>query len=350
MANNKKCKCVVCGKDFLGQKSTAKYCSRECQSIDYKNRSAINHIPKTLYHKTCELCGKEYDTYSKGSKFCSGNCKTKEYRLRTNTLKKIVPCDNCGKEIERYNDKRAVKNFCCCQCEKDYYRKLKPKDTCKQCGKEYIKENKNHMFCSTKCKVKYHSIHDFFQLKCCICGKEYLGKTRSHTNHYCSMDCMLKGMPTRNTKPCIKMSKHISKIYNIIPEYKVENFYVDLLIEGKFPVEVNGTYWHCDPRKYDIIKYDLQTYCIKRDFLKDSIVYEKLGFKTLYIWEIDINNNIELCVELIKYYISNNGDIPYYDSFNYHLENGVIVVNKQIIKPYREYSLEELNKITGLND
>lgn len=348
MANNKKCKCVVCGKDFLGQKSTAKYCGRECQSIDYKNRGAINHITKTLYYKTCELCGKEYDTYSKSSRFCSGNCKTKEYRLRTNTLKKIVPCDNCGKEIERYNDKRATVNFCCNKCQREYYNSPNKIFKCKECGEECSNKIYTTLFCSKECEDKYSIKHNYYKNICDNCGKEYW--TKKPKRRFCSIKCSTGGLSNGNTKPHQKIYEIIKDIYKVDTEYKVRNYYIDMVLNDKFAIEINGTFWHTDPRKYIEITYEDQYKNINRDISKNQAVFEDMSVSILYLWEYDINNNIELCVELIKYYITNNGDIPYYDSFNYHLENGVITVNEQIIKPYREYSLEELNKITGLND
>ena len=70
------------------------------------------------------------------------------------------------------------------------------------------------------------------------------------------------------------------------------NYQYDFIIHGKkILIEVNGTYWHADPRVYTLKNLNnMQLNKIERDKRKKEIA-ESYGFTLLYIWEIDINNN-----------------------------------------------------------
>lgn len=63
-------------------------------------------------------------------------------------------------------------------------------------------------------------------------------------------------------------------------------------------IEVNGDYWHGNPQVYtEYNKMQLQN--IQRDKEKKQYL-EQLGYKVIYIWEYDLMNNINNCIELIK--------------------------------------------------
>lgn len=57
-------------------------------------------------------------------------------------------------------------------------------------------------------------------------------------------------------------------------------------------------------------------------------------------------NNPELCDKLVIEYINNHGILKNYNSFNYHLENGNLLINNSIIVSYQERKFDEYkNKI-----
>ena len=63
-----------------------------------------------------------------------------------------------------------------------------------------------------------------------------------------------------------------------------------------------------------------------KDKRKHTFIKNKYGIEVLYLWETDVNENLELCKELIKLYIKNNGILENYHSFNYVLNNGKLEV------------------------
>lgn len=72
-------------------------------------------------------------------------------------------------------------------------------------------------------------------------------------------------------------------------------------------IEYNGTYWHCDPRKYEenYFKKDSKLYAKdiwKQDKFKQNLA-EKNGFTVLYIWELDYKENrekeIQKCIDFL---------------------------------------------------
>lgn len=77
----------------------------------------------------------------------------------------------------------------------------------------------------------------------------------------------------------------------------------DFCLNNILIIEVQGDYWHANPKKYkknDIISYPNKQKLLaedvwKKDEEKKKIVIDK-GYKILYIWEYDMNkmNDIEL--------------------------------------------------------
>lgn len=61
----------------------------------------------------------------------------------------------------------------------------------------------------------------------------------------------------------------------------------------------------------------------------------------LYLWEDDINNNLDLCKQLIKEFI-NNTSLQSYHSSAYVFMNGELIFNPQI----EQYIEKELNLTT----
>ena len=61
----------------------------------------------------------------------------------------------------------------------------------------------------------------------------------------------------------------------------------------------------------------------------------------LYLWEKDINENIDLCWLLIQKYIANNGILDNYHSFNYHLDQNILILNDILVIPFQEINLKD---------
>ena len=88
-------------------------------------------------------------------------------------------------------------------------------------------------------------------------------------------------------------------------------------------IEVQGDFWHCSPL---IFEKRTNTNGISNNKLKDkrkhTYIKNKYGIEVLYLWETDINENIDKCKELIRLYIKNNGVLDDYHSFNYTFNDG----------------------------
>jgi G:T-mismatch repair DNA endonuclease (very short patch repair protein) len=77
---------------------------------------------------------------------------------------------------------------------------------------------------------------------------------------------------------------------------QVGKYYFDIKI-GNILIEVNGDYWHANPKFYrgnQIIKYPgrrkkLVANIWKKD-LKKMLQARKKGYRVIYLWENDINN------------------------------------------------------------
>lgn len=55
-------------------------------------------------------------------------------------------------------------------------------------------------------------------------------------------------------------------------------------------LEVNGTYWHADPRVYPVPKEGLQARCVARYERKKKALLE-MGVQVLEVWESDIKTD-----------------------------------------------------------
>lgn len=65
-------------------------------------------------------------------------------------------------------------------------------------------------------------------------------------------------------------------------------------------IEVDGDFHHCNPNSINSIpKYDIQLKTISNDIRKNKIADNK-KIKLLRFWELDINNNLDSVIEILK--------------------------------------------------
>ena len=104
--------------------------------------------------------------------------------------KKIIKCDTCGKEFEKYESKIGKHNFCCRECYLKFHSKEVPECKCEICGKIFKGDKYNaNRFCSRECYNKFHSIKNKIRT-CPCCKKTFIAKNSE--NKYCSQECHLK--------------------------------------------------------------------------------------------------------------------------------------------------------------
>jgi very-short-patch-repair endonuclease len=87
----------------------------------------------------------------------------------------------------------------------------------------------------------------------------------------------------------------------------INNYNVDFLIDGKYIIECYGDYWHCNPSRYAADYYNrgkkkTAAEIWKRDEQRKREL-ECMGYKVLYFWEHEINNNIKDIKAALKRYI-----------------------------------------------
>lgn len=111
--------------------------------------------------------------------------------------------------------------------------------------------------------------------------------------------------PQTNSAPHIKTKNILKEIYgnlndNFCEEFEYGGFVFDFKV-GKFLIEVQGDYFHCNPNtRHAIPKNDMQIKNLERDKRKRKFVEDNKEYKLIEIWENDIVNNIEKVKECLK--------------------------------------------------
>lgn len=281
----------------------------------------------------CAYCGVKVIAYeSRKAKYCSKGCAYKD-RMRQNDERKMKKCEWCGKEYRsKYKEQRFCSRECVNERQKTLIGELSPKYhhtelQCEVCGKTFsVKQSKvgKARFCSNKCRNDWYTEH---------CRQDENREYRAKK----IIDTMTSGkMPRTLTNPHMQVSKALDE-HNVkhINEYSVKYYSVDIYIEdSNLMIEIMGDFWHSNPTtKHCKNLSETQKNRIPKDKAKHTYILNKYGIEVLYIWESDINDDIEKCMKLIKEYINNNGHLEDYHSYNYHLANGKLVMNDEIIKP-----------------
>ena len=83
--------CVQCGKEIVGRRAQAKFCSAECLHAFYR---VSDNLPRT-----CKFCGKPFSKRNRKRKFCSDQCRDAFYRQKRKSQPLLKTCPVCGKEF-----------------------------------------------------------------------------------------------------------------------------------------------------------------------------------------------------------------------------------------------------------
>jgi hypothetical protein len=284
------------------------YCSKECE-IEFKhNQFYIN--------KECPICKKIFETREKDQRtYCSIECQIEWQRQNPRTganhpcydisINHTLICEWCDKEYETgaYDVKRG-RRFCSKQCRREWYAQIwSQTDEWKQNRREWAVDLMENTF-----------------------------------------------MDNPMTSPQLLVNNILNDLkINFINEKGYKNVSVDnYLIDNNLIIEVMGTYWHCDHRKYKIIPYDMQVTRIKMDKIKHSYIKNIEGIEILYLWEKDLLENYNICIKLVSEYIEKDGKLENYHSFNYKIiKDKVLQVKNEL--PYMDWDIKDLNKIINIS-
>ena len=278
--------------------------------------------------------------------------------INNQKIKVKVYCRECGKELIVIPSQYKKQKYF--HCDEHIRHHSSGKDSpcynrievlCTNCGKpynvvpyDYNKSNRfgdNHNFCCQQCYWEYRS-------KYYVNNRHHMfGAHQSEENKQRQSELITKMisdgiMPQTMTKPHRKINELLA-LHNIDfeNEYPEKYHSIDIyLSKYNLMVEIMGNYWHAHPLKYDIDKLtDQQKKSIKQDKSKHTYVKKYEGIEILYLWEKDINENIDLCWALINKYINNDGELNNYHSFNYHLDKNILVLNDILIVPFQDRKL-----------
>jgi G:T-mismatch repair DNA endonuclease (very short patch repair protein) len=286
--------------------------------------------------------------------------KLHEMGINNQKIKVKVYCKECGQElIVRPSQYKKQKYFHC-----DVHIKHKPsgKDSpfykqievqCTNCGNlysvtpyDYNKTNRfgdNHNFCCQQCYWEYRAKY-YVDDKHSMFGTHQSEEQKQKQSQLVTQMISNGIMPQTLTKPHRKINTLLaSHGVDFENEHPEQYHSIDIYLpEYNLMIEIMGDYWHAHPLKYNINKLtNQQRKSIKQDKSKHTYVKKYENIEILYLWEKDINENINLCWMLIQEYIENNGILSNYHSFNYHLDQSFLMPNDILITPFQEQNLTE---------
>ena len=278
----------------------------------------------------------------------------------TNKSGVTAPCDWCGKQFYMTQTRwsRSEHHCCCVECSANLRHSLVTEERiCPVCGNSFVVRSKSSQtFCSVACQNEWQKgnvgalskNYRRVEKQCEWCGKTFMLKPylqNDGRHHFCCMQCkrdwyandwsqqdewkeksriraasmVSEGRFTHtDTLPQRAVNQMLDSLnVHYINEYQFDYYAVDnYLDEYNLIIEVMGDYWHANSDKFpsDSLS-DLQRKNVVRDRLKREFILKKYNIHILYLWEIDIKQNADICDELIQKYINNTTSI--YDSRGY---------------------------------
>ena len=337
-----------------------------------------------LLMKICPQCGKEF-VYMKSQerKYCSKECFKKSKQTGMD-----IQCDNCGKTFHRrqYHIDRQKKNgqnnFCCLKCQKEFLHKQTFEiRQCEICGKEFeASKLSTQRFCSDECQIKWQTTNvgelnpkfTSVLMPCTYCGKLHYVKPyklNEQENFFCSKECrqawyseiysqreewreesrqrILKQLKNGDFNTETKPQQMINNILDKLGVcYKREESFTYYAVDNYLPdynliIEIQGDYWHANPLKFTSTLTNTQYQRINKDKAKHSYLKNNHNIEVLYLWEDDVIRRTNVCCSLIQQYISSNGGLDNYHSFNYYINNDTLLLKDNIIVPYQDMPVEQ---------
>lgn len=214
----------------------------------------FNPAKRKRFGKTiaCAQCGREFylfPSYAKeGRKYCSREC----YKIATSANKITKICPQCGKPFEvniKIADRYTVCSRACRLAETKYI-------TCERCGKIFASSKKGitRHFCSEECRRPPIFIN------CATCGKTFRIIPADTNRKFCSMSCYHKSQGETSIEKFTRIALNELCI-PYIQEARIGRYSIDfLLTDLRVALEIDGTYWHRDPKRDERKSRYLATY------------------------------------------------------------------------------------------
>lgn len=286
----------------------------------------LKNVPLTIQSK-CACCKQNINSkisvyLNRKNLYCSLECYWKD---KTNKVphgenspyynRIITNCTNCRKEIKVLPNKYNTKNHF----------------------------GDNHNFCSHKCYSEYRSKY-YKAEKASMYHYKYSDEQKEE-NRIRMLDRM-KDDNRLETSIQITIDNLLFDNQINFEREKVFDYYAidNYLCDSNGIIEVMGDYWHTTPLIYNEdnrLINEMQQKQLHRDKTKYSYIINHYQIPILYLWETDIKQHPDMCLELIKKYIQNNRILENYHSFNWQLENTILSIKGNIIVPYQDMSVNE---------
>lgn len=280
--------CETCGQQYTAKVVTTRFCSRRCMyewrsTLPKPNRETKPVVEKVLGQKDCPQCDKQFDVTKSRKKLCSRSCM---YEWRKAQNWEIVECIGCNAEFSRR--KKDRKQYCTNDCSR---KSLQKREKLRKWG--LSKEN--------------HWSSPEAQAKGRATKKKRYGDANYNNLQKNIQTCMDKyGKPYAILVSPKANGKRISKVQRFLYEQVKQQYpdaelewwlrdaqkSVDIFIPSRNKViEIYGTYWHCDPRKYDKDYFNKSVKMTaeeiwKRDDARTKYL-EMLGYQVEIKWEND---------------------------------------------------------------
>jgi G:T-mismatch repair DNA endonuclease (very short patch repair protein) len=300
----------------------------------------------------CLICGKETDC----NKYCSRNCyyESKRGIKRPDFGKKIS--EIMIKKNESYKNTVRSKNIS----------KARQFPSLTEEEWKYIKEKKTQYFYVTNFTIflSHCDINRPLNKSQKLEIRDFLNKDKSRYPKVCplkiqkwdisKMDSFLKDLKNLTSRKIIleKYSLSLKELFNFVKRYNLDNIYninehkkrtlpeqfifsflteediifrnekyinnmkwrVDFLLKRDIIIEVQGDYWHGNPRIYnESILNKVQKINIDNDKHKAEWILAK-GYTLFHIWEMDIYNNFEKIKGIIQKIVKGEFNEKYYNS------------------------------------
>ncbi|MFK3936695.1 hypothetical protein ACI2JA_04155 [Alkalihalobacillus sp. NPDC078783] len=304
------CHCIFLRDYKNGSRALNTYCSKECSG---RGKSAK---PKERFELTCEQCQNSYyvpNNLRNSSRFCNKKCLQEWQSIAfkgegsANYVKRIpCKCGTCGINLLR--------------------------------TKNYLDQRSN-VFCSKKCSDHY--LHNVFMKL----------PEPIERNRRVALNNLTSGKISQtNSKPQVIVNQILDDLKLDYENEHIEGYFAfdNYLIKHGLYIEVMGTYFHCDHRKYKEVNYEMQVRRIVQDKKKRRKIRNKYKKDILYLWEEDIISQPKLIKSLISLYVESSAKLESYHSFDYFTHKSDLYINEVLEKPYMDFTSKELDLIIDL--
>lgn len=234
--------------------------------------------------KQCKICGKEYEAWYKKTKSCSKQCKniiaknitiTQFSSIESRKQHSIITKKAMSNPIVRQNIEKGIAN-----------RRSYKKNNHPRWGVKLSDDTKKKISIGNRGKYKGKTWEERYGIKEAAIRRENTAKNMASTN--------AKLLNTRTSKLEKKFLRDLEqqgyKQNQRISKYTVDYFNEDT----KHIIEINGDYWHCNPKIYKPTDYNISIGMTaeekwKYDETRKNYL-ESLGYTVTILWESEIKS------------------------------------------------------------